>query len=111
MQTFDDVFTGNGRTVKLTPVRTPNLQAFVERVIQTLKHEVLIGFCVVSERHLDHILRIGADWYNRRRGYTGRDHRPPIRDDDQPRTIDLGKRALVCHTELGGHLKSHRSEA
>jgi putative transposase len=71
VQAFDDVFTGNGRTVKLTPVRSPNLQAFVERVIQTLKHEVLNGFCVVSESHLDRILRIGADWYNRRRGHTG----------------------------------------
>jgi putative transposase len=108
---FDDVFTGNGRAVKLTPVRSPNLQAFVERVIQTLKHEVLNGFCVVSERHLDHILRIGADWYNHRRGHTGRDHLPPIRDDDQPPTVDLAKHALACHAELGGHLKSYRPAA
>ncbi len=111
VQAFDDIFIGNGRTVKLTPVRSPNLQAFVERVIQTLKHEVLNGFCVVSERHLNHILRVGADWYNRRRGHTGRDHRPPIRDGDRPPTVDLARRALVCHTELGGHLKSYRSAA
>jgi putative transposase len=111
VQAFDDVFTGNGRTVKLTPVRSPNLQAFVERVIQTLKHEVLNGFCVVSERHLNHILRVGADWYNQRRGHTGRDHRPPIRDHDQPPIVDLARRALVCHTELGGHLKSYRPAA
>jgi putative transposase len=111
VQAFDDVFTANGRTVKLTPVRSPNLQAFVERVIQTLKHEVLNGFCVVSERHLNHILRVGADWYNHRRGHTGRDHRPPIRDVDQPPTVDLANRSLVCHTELGGHLKSYRPAA
>jgi len=108
---FDDVFTGHGRTVKLTPARSPNLQAFVERVIQTLKHEVLNGFCVVSERHLDHILKIGADWYNRRRGHTGRDHLPPLRADDQPATMDLKERRIVCHTELGGHLKSYRAAA
>ncbi len=51
-----------------------NLQAFVERVIQTLKHEVLNGFCVVSETHLDHILRVAQDWYNHRRGHTEREH-------------------------------------
>ena len=111
VRAFDDVFTGNGRAVKLTPVRSPSLQAFVERVIQTLKHEVLNGFCVVSERHLDHILRIGTDWYNRRRGHTGRSHLPPIRDGDQPSTADLCKQKLDCHTELGGHLKSYRPAA
>lgn len=111
VKAFDDVFTGSGRTVKLTPARSPNLQAFVERVIQTLKHEVLNGFCVVSERHLHHILRVGADWYNRRRGHTGRHHLPPIRDGDQPPTVELCKQKLVCHTELGGHLKSYRPAA
>ncbi len=111
VQAFDDVFKGNGRAVKLTPVRSPNLQAFVERVIQTLKHEVVNAFCVVSERHLDHILRIGADWYNHRRGHTSRDHLPPLRDGDQPPTVDLAQHPFVCHTELGGHLKSCRSVA
>jgi putative transposase len=48
----------------------------------------LNGFCVVNERHLDHILRIGADWCNQRRGHTGRDHLPPVRkSDDPPRAI------------------------
>lgn len=111
MKAFDDVYPGNDRNVKLTPVCSPNLQAFVKRVIQTLKHEILNGCCVVSERHLDHILRIGADWYNHRRGHTGRDHLPPIRDDDQPLTVDLTKRVLVCQTDLGGHLKSYRQAA
>jgi putative transposase len=80
---------------------------FVERVIQTLKHEVLNGFCVVSEKHLDHILKIGADWYNKRRGHSGRDHLPPERESDDPPRIDLSKLELICHTELGGHLKSY----
>jgi putative transposase len=88
--------------------QSPNLQAFVERAIQTLKHEVLNGFCVVNEKHLDRILRIGADWYNRRRGHSGRDHLPPVRENDDPPVIDLRKHKLVCHTELGGHLKSYR---
>jgi putative transposase len=48
VQAFDDVFIGEGRTIKKTCPRSPNLQAFVERVIQTLKHEVLNAFCIVS---------------------------------------------------------------
>jgi putative transposase len=111
VEAFDDVFTGGGRTIKKTPIRSPNLQAFVERVIQTLKHEVLNGFCVVNEKHLDHILKIGADWYNKRRGHTGRDHLPPVRESDDPPRLDLTKHKLFCHTELGGHLKSYRAAA
>jgi hypothetical protein len=78
-------------------IKSPNLQAFVERVIQTLKHEVLNGFCVINERHLDHVLRIGADWYNRRRGHSGRDHLPPVRDESEPPVVDLAKDKIVCH--------------
>ena len=40
VQAFDDVFTGEGRTIKKTSIKSPNLQAFVERFIQTLEHVV-----------------------------------------------------------------------
>ena len=111
VDSFDEVFRSTGCKIKKTPARSPNLQAFVERVIQTLKHEVLNGFCIVSEQHLNHIFRIGADWYNKRRGHSGRDNLPPVRDDGDPPVVDLTKHKLVCHTELGGHLKSYRTAA
>jgi len=105
------VFTGEGREIKKTTPRSPNLQAFVERVIQTLKHAVLNGFCVVNEKHLDHILKVGADWYNKRRGHSGRNHLPPVRDEGEPPVNDLAKHEFVCHNELGGHLKFDRAAA
>lgn len=108
---FDTVFESTGCRVKITPPRSPNLQAFVERVIQTLKHEVLNAFCVVSEKQLDHILNVGADYYNHRRGHSARDHLPPVREDGELPAVDLKKQKLVCHTELGGHLKSYRAAA
>ena len=58
VDSFDDVFRPTGCQIKKTCPRSPNLQAFVERVIQTLKNEVLNAFCVVSETHMDHILRV-----------------------------------------------------
>ncbi|MCA9136878.1 MAG: integrase core domain-containing protein [Planctomycetales bacterium] len=87
------------------------IQAFVERVIQTLKHEVLNAFCVVSEKHLDHILKVSADWYNHRRGHSVRDHLPPAREDESPPTVDLDKHLIICHAELGGYLKSYHAAA
>ena len=65
VDSFDDVFRSVGCKIKKTSPRSPNLQAFVERVIQTLTHELLNGFCVVSEQHPDCFLRVGADWYKR----------------------------------------------
>jgi len=52
-KTFDDVFTTSTCRVKRNEPASPNLQAHVERVVQTLKHEVLNGFCLVNEQHLD----------------------------------------------------------
>jgi len=100
------VFTSSGRTIKKTPIKSPNLQAFVERVIQTHKHEVLNGFCVVSVQHLDDVERVGADWYNPCRDQSGRDHLPLVRNEITPPIVDVAKHKLFCHTELGGHLKS-----
>ena len=110
-EAFDGVFKSEGCQIKRTTPMSPNLQAHVERVIQTLKNEVLNGFCIVTNQHLDNILRTAVDWYNRRRGHSARDHLPPVRDDGEPPLVDLAKRKLVCHTELGGHLKSYRAAA
>ena len=106
---FDQVFKSAGTKIKKTPARSPNLQAYVERVIQTLKHEVLNGFCIVSDSHLNHILRTAQQWYNHRRGHSACNHLPPIRESDTPATLDLVKHQLVCVEELGGHLKSYRA--
>ncbi len=54
---FDKVFTASKCAIKRNVIASPNLQAFVERVIQTLKHEVLNAFCILNEAHLNYILR------------------------------------------------------
>ena len=64
---FDNVFKSTTCEIKLTPIRSPNLQAHVERAIQTIKHEVLNAFCIVTNQHLDGILKKTQDWYNHRR--------------------------------------------
>ena len=80
-------------------------------MIQTLKHEVLNAFCVVSEKHLDHILRVSQDWYNHRRGHSAQGNLPPVRANGPISTMDLSKQRVVCHSELGDHLKSYRAAA
>lgn len=88
-----------------------NLQAFVERVIQTLKHEVLNAFCIANEKHLDHIVHVSQDWHHFRRGHSARDNLPPVRDRSPQVSVDFAREKIVCKHELGGHPKPYRRAA
>ena len=110
-KSFDTVFESTKCKVKRITPASPNLQAHIERVIQTLKHEVLNGFVVVTNQQLNKILSVGANWYNNRRGHSARGNLPPIRETDSPPTIDLKTTKIECHKELGGLLKSYRAAA
>ena len=88
---FDEVFRSSECALKLTPIRSPNLQTHVERVIQTIKHEVLNAFCIVTNEHLDSILCTTQSLYNERSGHSSRDHLPPIRDETLTVPINFSK--------------------
>jgi len=111
VDTFDEVIRSTGGKIKLTPIRSPNLQAHVERVIQTIKHEVLNAFCIVTNEHLDGILIATQYWYNKRRGHSERDHLPPIRQETIAVPTKFCKDKVVRDSELGGHLLSYRRVA
>ncbi len=74
---FDEVFISEGVRVIKTPVRAPKANAFAERFVRTVRHEVLDLTLVVGERHLDRILRRYAEHYNTRRPHRGLDLRTP----------------------------------
>ncbi|MEW4530194.1 integrase core domain-containing protein [Maioricimonas sp. JC845] len=104
---FDAILKSAGATVKKTSIQSPNLQAHVERVIQTLQHEVLNHFVVVSERHLNHICSEAARWYNSERGHSARENLPPAWDSP-PEPVDTIRLSdVACSTRLGGLLKHY----
>lgn len=74
---FDEVFISEGARVIRTPVRAPKANAFAERFVRTVRHEVLDLTLVLGRRHLDRILRIYAEHYNAERPHRGLDLRPP----------------------------------
>jgi putative transposase len=74
---FDEVFISEGVRVIKTPVRAPKANAFVERFVRTVRHEVLDLTLVLGERHLDRILRRYAEHYNTKRPHRGLDLRTP----------------------------------
>jgi transposase InsO family protein len=61
---FDEVFISEGARVIKAPVRAPKANAFAERFVRTVRHEVFDLTLVLGRRHLDRILRCYAAHYN-----------------------------------------------
>jgi len=56
---------------------------------------MLNAFRIVTNRHLDGILRTTQVWYNERRGCSSRNHLPPIRDEKATLPIQFSKKQVV----------------
>ena len=80
---FDEVFVSEGTRVIMTPVRAPKANAFAERFVRTVRHEVLDLTLVLGRRHMDRILRRYAEHYNTA-PHRGLDLRTPAGDSERP---------------------------
>jgi putative transposase len=81
---FDQVFITESARVIKTPVRSPKANAFAERLVRTLRHEVLDLTLVLGRRHLDRILRTYQEHYNTGRPHRGLDLRTPAGASERP---------------------------
>jgi putative transposase len=109
---FDEVFKSEGIKVKRLPYRSPNLNAYAERVIQSFKHECLDQFVVFGERHLEHLVREYEHHYNTVRPHQGIGNRtigitvlPPL-DSGSPTAAEIR-----CESRLGGLLRHYYRRA
>lgn len=78
---FDEVVRPEGIRVIRTPVRSPKANAFAERAVKTLRHEVLDWTLILGRRHLDRVLASYVRHYNAERPHRGIDLRVPERHD------------------------------
>lgn len=108
---FDGIIEASGAKIKRTTPMSPNLRAHVERVIQTLQHEVFNYFVVVAERHLNYLIRNAMAWYNQERPHSARDHLPPACEKPPDRQSTIKMSEVVCTTRLGGLIKSYSRRA
>ncbi len=68
---FDEIFTSEGVRVIRTPVRAPKANAFAERVVRTVRHEVTDHILFLGPHHLDRVLATYAEHYNAERPHRG----------------------------------------
>jgi transposase InsO family protein len=77
---FDEVFKAEGLRVVRTLPRTPRMNAICERVIGTLRRELLDRVLILGERHLALVLGEYLDHCNGHRPHQARGQRPPDAD-------------------------------
>jgi putative transposase len=68
---FDEVFHSEGVTVIHTPAQAPQANAYAERFVRTVRNEFLDWVLIIGRRHLQHVLRIYTQHYNRERPHRG----------------------------------------
>jgi putative transposase len=74
---FDDIFGGEGVRVIHTPIRAPQANAYAERFVRTVRTECLDHLLILGRRHLEQVLRIYVQHYNRERPHRGLALRSP----------------------------------
>jgi len=106
-RSFDEVFASEGARVIKTPVRAPRANAFAERVVRTIRSEVLDWTVVLGRRHLDRILRRYERHYNEQRPDRGLDLAVPNGPVALPGVPDRIERRQV----LGGLIHEYHAVA
>ncbi len=100
---FDAVFAADGIRILTNPPGAPRANAICERMIGTLRRELLDRILVVNERHLRRILTIYLHHFN-----TARPHRtlgqlaPAQADTQHPPAINLADHQVRRRTILDG---------
>ena len=100
---FDEVFRSEGVRVIRTPIRSPKANAFAERFVKTARRECLDHLLVLSERHLERILREYVTHYNKERPHRGLSLETP---EPKPDT-NCGDGGVVRVARLGGLINEY----
>jgi len=100
---FDDVFRSEGAQVVLTPVQAPNANAFAERWIRTVRAECLDWLLIVGRGHLEQVLRVYVEHYNRHRAHRALQLKAPD-PAAGPTFVDKGREGSVHRRDLLGGL-------
>jgi putative transposase len=108
---FDEVFRSDGGEVLRTPVRAPTANAHAERWVRTVRAECLDWLLIVGRGHLEQVLRIYVQHYNRHRPHRALLLQPP---DPPAQLTILGEddQGVVHRRDLlGGLLHEYQQAA
>ena len=100
---FDAVFTAEGIRILASPPQAPRANAICERIIGTLRRELLDRVLIVNEHHLRRALTEYLRHYNAARPHRSLGQLTPAQAETQhPQTINLAEHRIHRRQVLGG---------
>ena len=110
---FDAVFQASGTRILRTAVQAPRMNAICERLVGTLRRELLDRVLVIGERHLRAVLTEYQAHYNTARPHQGIAQRAPDDEPDAPRPIgtDLDTQQIRRRPVLNGLINEYTHAA
>jgi putative transposase len=104
---FRSILNVSGVKIIRTPSRSPNLNAFAERFVRSIKEECLSRMIFFSERQLRIAVGQFVEHYHSERNHQGLANR--LIEPEVERDNGTGK--VVCESRLGGLLNHYRKVA
>jgi putative transposase len=98
-RSFDDVFAAVGATVITIPPGAPRANAFAERWVRTIRHELLDRTLIWNQRQLHRLLEEFVAHHNTHRPHRSLNQRAPT-DEGDATVIELDhpiRRTTTCH--------------
>jgi putative transposase len=108
-RSYDGVLAGAGITAIRTPPRSPQANAYAERWIRTLRHELLDRTIIWNQRQLQQLLDEYIEHYNTHRPHQGLHQRAP---NDAENVIPISPgRPIERQTTCAGLINQYRTAA
>jgi transposase InsO family protein len=106
---FDAVFRAAGVEVIKTPVRAPRAKAIAERVVGSIRRELLDRILIINQRHATTVLSEYEAYFNHHRPHRALGHAAPLRALPEHRPNDTAR--VQRHDRLGGLLHEYQQVA
>ena len=109
-RSFDAVFVAENIRILKSPPQAPRANAVCERLVGTLRREILDRLLIVNSRHLEAVLIAYAEHYNGHRPHQSRDQRPPDTGAPPLRTAaDIDAQRVRRRRVLGGLINEYKA--
>jgi transposase InsO family protein len=99
---FDAVFTAEGIRILASPPQAPRANAICERIIGTLRRELLDQLLILNEHHLRRVLTDYMVHYNAARPHRALGQLAPAQAHTRPPEINLAEHRIRRKQVLGG---------
>jgi transposase InsO family protein len=108
---FDAVFEADNIEILKTPPQAPKANAHCERVVGTLRREVLDHMLIVNTTHAHHVLTDYARHDNHHRPHQARNQQPPDTFSQSPRNPHRSRSQVLRKQVLGGLINEYHQAA